>query len=601
MLVLWCILCHNVTITNSPPTVHRWQLELLFTKWTTVILCPFHFFSKKLSEVQRKYSTYDRELLGAYLSVLHFKHLFEDQNVTLFTDHKPLVCAFRSPHVAKSDRQQRYWSFITEYITDVQYVRGSDNIVADCLSRPVAAVQIDAYDLPSIARSQVHDEETQAASSRLTKFPLSAGLHIWCDVSTPHPRPFLPAECRYPIFVMLHNISHAGVRGTIRLIKSRYVWPFMDSSIKQWVRSCTACQQSKITRHTKSNLSDFSIPSDRFETVHLDIVGPLPPATSPDHPLAVPYCYLLTCIDRATRWPEAIPLTNITAQAVAQAFLVNWISRYGVPYYVVTDRGSQFESELFQELSRSVGFHRLRTNAYHPQSNGMVERLHRVIKTSIMARGENWLSALPLVMLGVRLLPAESGFSPFTAMTGSSLLCPRILIDGKSGTSRLQNDFVRDLCSRMSEIDFCRISGPSNHSNQRYSYVPRELMTCEQVWLRTDRVRKPLEAPYCGPYKVVRRSEKVFVLEMPSGALQSVSIDRLKPAHVTLPQVEHTKRTSDMSHTEVLASEENASAATPVPASGPTVPSPPASTLTPVATRSGRSVRFRKHPDFVYF
>ena len=70
---------------------------------------------------------------------------------------------------------------------------------------------------------------------------------------------------------------------------------------------------------------------------------------------------------------EAIPIVNMAAATVAIALMEIWISRFGVPLYVITDRGTQFESELFQESSKFVGYHRLRTTAYHAQANGMID------------------------------------------------------------------------------------------------------------------------------------------------------------------------------------------------------------------------------------
>ena len=198
----------------------------------------------------------------------------------------------------------------------------------------------------------------------------------------------------------------------------------MDRTIKEWCTECDSCQQSKVQRHTKSETVPFQLTSTRFETVHIDIVGPLPPVKPHNSPYISPYKYLLTCIDRATRWIEAIPLIEITAPAIATAFLNIWISRFGVPLHVVTDRGSQFEAELFKELSVIIGFDRLRTTSYPPQTNGMIERAHRYIKTAIMARKQAWIDALPIVLLGIRSIPNESGFSPFTALTGSDLLLP---------------------------------------------------------------------------------------------------------------------------------------------------------------------------------
>ena len=98
------------------------------------------------------------------------------------------------------------------------------------------------------------------------------------------------------------------------------------------------------------------------------------------------YKYVLTCIDRATRWIVVILLVDTTATSVANAFISGWVSRWGVPLHVVTDRGAQFEGELFSNLSQVVGFNHMRTIRYHAQSNGTIDRFHRVLKASIMIR-----------------------------------------------------------------------------------------------------------------------------------------------------------------------------------------------------------------------
>ena len=153
----------------------------------------------------------------------------------------------------------------------------------------------------------------------------------------------------------------------------------MNKQIRTWTKECLSRQEKKVHRHTKAPITQFNLPSGRFETVHMDIVGPLPPATPRNETYPSKFRYILTCIDRTTCWIEATPMTDITASTIAIAFLNSWITRFGVPLYVVTDRGSQFESELFQELSKLIGFYRHRTTFYHPQANGIIERQHRTL------------------------------------------------------------------------------------------------------------------------------------------------------------------------------------------------------------------------------
>lgn len=551
---------------------------------------PIGFFSKKLSEAQKRYSTFDRELLSAYMAVLHFKPYIEGRCSTLFTDHKPIVSAFRSQSPAKSDRQQRQISVLTEYLSDIQYIKGDQNVVADCLSRQsnVCAVTVDACDLPAIARNQVNDSEIKDYIEKLTKYPLNEETCILCDTTLKYPRPFVPVSLRKVIFDEFHNITHSSKKTTQKIIKARYVWPRMDNDIKSWCNECQSCQKSKISRHTKIKIQPFSLPSDRFDTIHIDIVGPLPPTKFHEEAYTSPYRYLLTCIDRTTKWVEAAPMADITAASVATAFLNVWVSRWGVPLHVVTDRGAQFESELFSELSKLVGFHRLRTTAYRPQSNGLVERMHRSLKTAIMARNQSWLDALPIVLLGLRARPNDSDYSPFSIVTGSAMLLPSPMID-KNFNSNLNSNSVKRLALEMSKLNIDNLAHSNLHSKLK-SYIPSDLYKCTHVWLRVDRVRRPLEVPYSGPFKVLERHPNFFKLEF-LHKNENVSIDRLKPANI---------KNSKMDEPVIKSSTKTNSNETAMRQSEMDVAvqkEPPAE----FTTSSGRKVKFRKNPDCIYY
>ena len=154
---------------------------------------------------------------------------------------------------------------------------------------------------------------------------------IVCDTSTGTPRPCRPAQYRRQVFDALHSLCHSGIRNTQKLVTSRYVWPEMNTDVRRWARPCEQCQRNKVNRHNKTPFQEFDTPQARFDRIHIDIVGPLPPSNS--------YSYILTCSDQYTRWPEAFPIQDITAVTVGQAFVQRWVSRFGVPLTITTDKG----------------------------------------------------------------------------------------------------------------------------------------------------------------------------------------------------------------------------------------------------------------------
>jgi transposase InsO family protein len=145
----------------------------------------------------------------------------------------------------------------------------------------------------------------------------------------------------------------------------------------------------------------------------MDLVGPLPASKG--------FTCLLTIIDRTSRRPEAIPIAATTTVDCANALFQGWVSRFGVPAVITSDRGAQFTSSLWAALCGLLNIQHNQTSAYHPQSNGMVERVHRRLKDALRARcaAANMVGHLPWVLLGLSTAareddgstPAQEGFT----------------------------------------------------------------------------------------------------------------------------------------------------------------------------------------------
>jgi len=252
-----------------------------------------------------------------------------------------------------------------------------------------------------------------------------------------------------------------------------------------------------------------------FERVSVDITGPFPRS-------ARGHVYMVTVMDHFTKWAEAIPLRNHTAESVARALMVNVFSRFGFPLQLLTDRGTEFESNLFQELCRYMEIDKLRTTAYRAATNGMVERYHRTLNSilgKIVSHDQrNWCEKVPVAAAAYRASVHEAtGYTPNRLMLGREVAAPLDIVLGTPpGDDQRYNstdEFVENQQRAMREVYFrvrehLRVAASRRKKWYDIRVKPGKFQAGDWVWYyyprRYQKKSPKWQCMYTGPYQIVR-------------------------------------------------------------------------------------------------
>ena len=403
----------------------------------------------------------------------------------------------------------------------------------EILQRIVNAISSLNVDLKQMATEQPLDPEydrlaNDANSAIHFKIVDLEGTPLIVDMSNGPARPWVPLSWRRKVFDAIHGLGHPGVEMTRKAVAAKFVWPTMRQDVSRWARDCLECQRAKVLRHVVPPIGEFTMPNRRFEHINLDLVS---------MPTSNGCKYLLTIVDRFTRWPAAIPIRDMTTETIMDAFAHNWVANFGVPGSVTTDRGTQFLSSLWTQLMQVWGIKTHTTTPYHPEANGLVERFHRRMKESLLALGaeepEKWFWKLPCTMLAIHTtLKPDLGASPADLVYGEGLSVPGTLLNAQRPDDETLHRLQRETLDQLrTEVTRLQPTPTSSHRNPRIQ-IPEDLRTATHVFVRRGGVQPMLTTPYTGPYRVLERFDHHFRIVIPRRRNESISISQLKPAHI---------------------------------------------------------------------
>lgn len=335
--------------------------------------CPVSFVSKAFTPTEKRWSTIEQEAFAAYYAVISFTHFLLGHHFYLETDHRNLVYLYR----ASAPKLIRWRLRLQEFDYTVVHIPGTDNVVADALSR--------------------------------------------CFVLT----------ATEGLISAAHNstIGHGGIKLTIDRLKAQdHTWDTMKQDVEAYIRSCPVCQKCRLGQGSMAAAQHSTSASQPFEVVAFDTMGPFPEDVFGNR-------YIIAAIDCFSRFIELRATPGVSALDAARV-LLDIFGRYGAPKSVRTDQGTQYTSRVISNFLSLCGSERQLTLAYRPQANGIVERANAEIGRHLRALvmdhrlRDSWSQALPLVQRILNATPHSAlGTAPSRILFGQYVSLDRGILD----------------------------------------------------------------------------------------------------------------------------------------------------------------------------
>lgn len=500
-------------------------------------LRPIAFFSKKLSDQEKRWAVYEQELLSIVLSLEEWRHYLVGRKFKLITDHQSLIHLKKQQHLS---RKQSHWvERLSDFDYEAEYLPGRSNVVADALSRRpdyndqqelselnVSSGGLNDTILELIREAQLRDEYCKSVVRGEIENVEKQQLIVKRGIVFKSRKIFVPTErlLRTKLLEFYHDnplSGHLGYKKTKELISRNCYWNQLEKDVNGWVRSCNNCQKNKTsTQKPIGLLKPIDVPSRNWEVIHMDFIGPLPISGKNK------FDTILTVIDRLSKMIHLIP-THQTATAADTARLMfdNVVKYHGVPDSIISDRDTRFTSNFWRELAKVMGIKLRLSSAFHPETDGLCERANRTViqllRNDSNLKANNWTDNLTAVEMAVNNYQQSSTQqSPYYSNYGMHIKLPN-----QFNAFETSMPSVEEFAKRMNEV--------MNRANENMRSA--QLKQKEQadknrretqnwkvgdyVFVSTENFRgfNKIKEKFIGPFKIIEKINDVsYKVELPA-------------------------------------------------------------------------------------
>lgn len=412
---------------------------------------PLEFASRRLIGAEIRYTVTEKEALAVVWALEKFRGYITGSPITVVTDHQPLRWLFDQTLAA--GRLARWALRLMGFDLTIEHLAGKYNVVADYLSRPYIGPTM-KLNLVAIADSSVAKQITRAdqmVDSEISKIILALEIGGGAESAAEHYRSrgffvssgrlyrftdedgdfcpiVVPALCRPKILADFHGSAaagHFGIDRTYAKVAARFFWPSMRRDVRQFVLSCAQCQRYKPITRPPQQLYQARAPARRFETVAIDLVGPIATVEGGKR-------QVLVMQDTATRWTEMFPVgcgkNDATAEECADLLVSEIAYRFGTPRRLISDNGTQFASRLFKAMCSLLDVHFELIPTHHPEANP-VERRNRDLRSQLSIMVGEDHTTWPQRIAAIRFcfnttVCSATGYSPAYLLFGCELRHP---------------------------------------------------------------------------------------------------------------------------------------------------------------------------------